>query len=332
MRSIKLVFFGTVLSGLMLTAPAFAQKAGGGKKTDSSKKSDADKKAEQDKAEADKKAEQEKAEAARKAEAEQAEAEAQKQRAAVQVEPPAEKWDNTNVEELPGKHYFFVGLRYRGNVVPSFILNLFVDEGKTIYTNMVGVEFDLRKDGFSLIPSLSYHELGTGDILFKQKNTQDIAGNYTIVNSSLKLLYAQADLLWSAKISKNVEFEYGAGFGLGAVFGTLQNTWAQESPTGAFVSSTGRRLTPCPVVGPAGTGCNRADHQNSDVDKVGGYKEPSWFSGGSKPAIFPWISIPQIGLRIKPVKQFVGRLGLGFALTGFWFGLSAQYGLERQPK
>jgi len=62
---------------------------------------------------------------------------------------------------------------------------------------------------------------------------------------------------------------------------------------------------------------------------VNGYKEKSWFNGGSKPALFPWISIPQIGLRIKPIKQFVARVGLGFALTGFWFGISGQYGLEK---
>ena len=48
--------------------------------------------------------------------------------------------------------------------------------------------------------------------------------------------------------------------------------------------------------------------------------------------LFPWISVPQIGLRFKPIKNFVGRLGVGFALTGFWFGLSGQYGLEQPPK
>ena len=48
--------------------------------------------------------------------------------------------------------------------------------------------------------------------------------------------------------------------------------------------------------------------------------------------VFPWISIPQLGLRYKPVKNFVARLGMGFALTGFWFGLSGSYGLEQRPK
>ncbi|HVJ90034.1 MAG TPA: acid shock protein [Labilithrix sp.] len=246
------------------------------------------------------------------------------------IAPPADEWDNTDVEERAGKSYFFVGLRYRGNIIPQFMLNLFVEQGQTIYTNLIGVEFDLRKDGFSLIPALSYHELGTGDILFKQKNTKDIVSNYSLVNSGLKVLYASVDLLWSTKLHKNVEFEYGAGFGLGAVFGDLENSWVREDPQGQLVSESGRRLTRCNIVAPApGTGCHPADHQNSPVNKVNGYKEPSWFSGGSKPVLFPWIAVPQIGLRFKPIKEFVARLGVGFALTGFWFGLSAQYGLEK---
>lgn len=248
------------------------------------------------------------------------------------ITPPVETWDITDVEERPGRTYYFVGLRYRGNVIPGFMLNLFLDEGKTIYTNMLGVEFDIRKDGFSLVPALSYHELGTGDLLFKQKNTKDIPGNYSLVNSGMKVVYASVDLLWSTKLSKNVEFEYGAGFGLGAVFGDLENSWVQEGPTGNLVGDNGKHYTRCNAVNPTpGTGCNKADHQNSDVDKVNGYKESSWFNGGAKPSLFPWVAVPQIGLRIKPVKNFVGRLGIGFALTGFWFGLNAEYGLEKKP-
>jgi hypothetical protein len=333
MRPTKLIFFASLLSTtLSFTAPALAQK-GGAKKTETSgKKTDGDKKvdADKDKAEADK-ADADKTDADQKAAAEpQAKKDAVASTSSTATEPPAEQWDNTNVEEVPGRSYFFVGLRYRGNIVPSFILNMFVDEGKTIYTNMVGAEFEIRKDGFSLIPALSYHELGTGDILFKQKNTPNIPGNYSVVNSSMKIMYASLDLLWSQKLSKNVEFEYGLGVGLGAVFGDLQNNWVTPDANGPLVASNGSRFRQCPGVLPPDTGCNKADHQNSSVNKVNGYTEPSWFNGGSKPAIFPWISIPQIGLRFKPVKQFVGRLGVGFALTGFWFGLSAQYGLEKK--
>ena len=310
MRSTTLISIGAFLSlTLALPAPALAQKSDA-KKTDAADTTD------------------KKADSEPKDGAAAAETEPKKDLSA--VEPPKEQWDIYDVDEVPGRTYFFVGLRYRGNIIPAFMLNLFLDQGQTIYTNMVGAEFELRKDGFSIIPALSYHELGTDDILFKQKNTPNIPGNYSVVNSGLKLVYASVDLLWSTKISKNVEFEYGAGFGLGAVFGSLENNWVQADPNGPLVADTGTRFSRCETVATApGTGCHPADHQNSDVNKVGGYKEPSWFNGGSKPAIFPWISVPQIGLRIKPIKQFVGRIGLGFALTGFWFGLSGQYGLEK---
>ena len=49
------------------------------------------------------------------------------------------------------------------------------------------------------------------------------------------------------------------------------------------------------------------------------------------PVLFPHRHFPQLGLRYKPIKQFEARLGLGFSLTGFWFGLSGDYGLEKQP-
>jgi hypothetical protein len=251
------------------------------------------------------------------------------------TEPPKETWDIKDVEEKEGKTYLFVGLRYRGSIIPKFMLNMFVDEGKSVYTNTVGLELDIRKDGFSLIPALSYAELGTGDILFKEKGAKEtIAGNYNLVNSSLKVIYATADLLWSTKISKNVEFEYGAGFGLGVVFGDLVTNWVKfdTSANAPLRDDSGRGFTKCTAVEPAGTGCNKADHQNSAEDKVNNYVEPSWFGGGSTPSLFPWIAVPQIGLRFKPIKQFVGRVGIGFSLTGFWFGLSGQYGLEQEPK
>lgn len=252
--------------------------------------------------------------------------------AAPSTDPPREDWDIKDVSENPNKTYLFIGARYRGNVVPKFVMNMFVDEGKTVYSNTVGLELDIRKDGFSLIPAISYSELGTGDMLFKEKGTSGFVGNYNMVNSSLKLLYVTADLLWSTKISKNLDFEIGAGFGVGAVFGDLVTNWVREDANGSLQADNGKRYLPCATTDAQGTGCNKADHQNSNVDKVGNYVEPSWFGGGSRPVVFPWLAVPQIGLRFKPIKQFVGRLGLGWALTGFWFGLSGEYGLEKRPE
>ncbi len=245
--------------------------------------------------------------------------------------------DPNDVTEKDGQTYYYIGLRYGLTVIPKFMINIFVGEGATFTSNTIGAELDIRKDGFSLIPSLSYAEYGkSDDVLFLQKNADaNVNGNWSYVNSGLKALYLGADLLWSAKISKNVDFEYGAGFGLGIIFGDLVTNWVYADKNGPLHSSDGRSFSKCQTEGQGGlgSGCNKADHQNSQVSKVGGYTESSWANGGSKPNIFPRILLHLAGLRVKPIKQVEARLGLGFSLTeGFWFGLSGDYGLERPEK
>ena len=66
--------------------------------------------------------------------------------------------------------------------------------------------------------------------------------------------------------------------------------------------------------------------------KVGGYTEKNWFSGGSVPVFFPTFSIPQIGVRVKPVKEVVARLNVGFSITGFFFGISGSYGIPQKKE
>ena len=250
------------------------------------------------------------------------------------VEPPSEESASSDVTEKPGKTYYYIGLRYRMNVVPKFMINLFVDEGATVFSNTLGLELDMRKDGFSFIPAVSYVEYGTGDILFKEKGKDaSIAGNWSNINSGLKAIYITADLLWSSKLHKNVDFEYGAGFGLGILTGGLETSWVYKdnSANAAYRAKDGSGYSPCitPGQGGPGSGCNRADHQNANVDKVNHYSEPSWANGGSKPNVFLHLAVPQFGLRFKAAKEFEGRVGIGFSLTGFWFGFSGNYGLEK---
>jgi len=244
------------------------------------------------------------------------------------VEPPSYESTSTDVAELPGKAYYYLGLRYRGNVVPKAVMNLFVDGGATIYSNSVGIEFEARKDNFSLIPALTYTEYGTDNILFLEKGKPaDLAGNWNNIKSSLKAFYATADLLWSTKMGRYAAFEYGAGFGLGYVFGDLETSWVYEDAKGPYEGG-GRRYSPCTTATAAQVGCKPVDHSNATTAKINHYVEPSWFDGGSRPSLFLHIS-PQIGVRVKPAKEFQARVGLGFSLTGFWFGISGDYGLER---
>jgi hypothetical protein len=242
----------------------------------------------------------------------------------------------TDVTEKSGQHYIFIGLRYRGDVVPAFMEHLFVSGGKTFYSNMIGVEADIRKDNFSLIPAISYATYGTGGgVLFLQKGKDDTdPGNWSEINSSMKALYFSADLMWSTKVHRNIDFEYGAGFGVGVMFGSLIDNWVTPDPNGPLKTNTGPypSYSACQTT-TQGPGCATADHQNATIAKVANYTEPSWINGGSKPNFWLWLSVPQIGLRFKPIKSMEARLQTGFSIaTGFWFGLSADYGLEQPEK
>jgi hypothetical protein len=244
----------------------------------------------------------------------------------------------TDTREDPNVRYYFVGLRYRGTIIPKFIENLFVDEGSTVYSNTFGAELDMRKGGQSMIPWIVFTDLSMGDTLFHQKGatptgTPGEAPNYSVVNSSLKAIFLGVDELWSVPIdqSHHWDFEFGFGVGLGFLFGNLQNNWVYyNNPQGPLVSDAGNHYSECQSFSTQ-TGCNSMDHQGNPPPKVGGYVEKNWFNGGSVPVVFPHISFPQLDVRYKPIKQMEARLSVGFSLTGFWFGLSADYGLE-QPE
>jgi hypothetical protein len=251
--------------------------------------------------------------------------------------PPEPEYDIWNTKEDADKRYYFVGLQYRGTVIPQFLINMFVNDGATVYSNSIGAEIDIRKGGQSLIPWIKYTDYNTGDILFLQKGQDDIASNRSVVNSSLKSLYLGIDELWSVPVANHLDFEFGFGVGIGAVWGDLMNNWVyvnnaknpDGSPQGQYKSTNGNYYSKCLSPTPGLVGCDPNSHTTKNPAKVGGYNEPNWFNGGPVPVVFPHISIPQFSLRYKPIKQFETRLSVGFGLTGFWFGLSADYGLER---
>ena len=247
--------------------------------------------------------------------------------------PPEKTWDLSDTREDPSKRYYFFGLRYRGDVIPQFVINAFVDGGSTIYSNAIGVELDSRKDGFSQVFGLTLQNYNTGDLLFLQKDKPQTANNYSVVNSSLNAIYASVDFLWSVPLdtSHHLDFEYGLGVGLGVVFGDLHDDWVYGgvgAPGSYYDPTTNQHFQQCPNTTVDGA-CSPTNHSNATVNKVGNYSEQAGIAG-PKPILFPMVNFPQIGLRYKPVKTFEARLGIGFSLTGFWFGISGDYGMEQQ--
>jgi hypothetical protein len=229
--------------------------------------------------------------------------------------------DDKSPVEKPGQTYYFVGARLRGLLIPTFIIEAFGEGGKTVIAPNFGPEFIIRRDGFEWNLAMTYTSYVMSHTPFKAPD--DPVEAIELVDASLKVLYLQGEALWSKDFSPQVGLQYGFGFGLGVVWGPLARV--QAYPVGSGWEY-------CP--GPAGPGsspiqlqyCQPDTDLGSDPQHWPGYEEPSWTSGGSKPILFPWLSL-NIGLRFKPTKHFAGRIDAGIGFGQVFFGLGADYGL-----
>jgi hypothetical protein len=213
--------------------------------------------------------------------------------------------------ELPNKTYYFVGLRYRGMLIPKFMMNLFGDGGTSVYANGFGPEFTIRKNNFEYVLSAWWAGYKMDPTTFKASSDPENA--WEIVESKINSLYLTSDFNWTSQINPVFGLNLGLGAGFGFVWGDLKRVQAYKNASGGY--------DPCIGIGnPNGYYCG------NDNDHYGNYKEPNWANGGSKPIVFPWFAL-QTGLRIKPHKNFMMRVDAGWAVTGPFFGVSGNYGL-----
>jgi hypothetical protein len=232
-------------------------------------------------------------------------------------EKESEVW---NTYEDPMKPHRFIGARFRDVIVPRAIINLFADGGATVNVPMAGLEFGTRTNHLELQFALSYADYTKGDMLFKGKGEPDTA--YERVVSDLRIVYGTIDVLYEVPMDSKgrLAILIGGGVGIGGVFGNLYRRQVYPGQSGADPGDP-KQWSDCAGVGSPNNGyCDNANNH------FGNYSEASWANGGSKPFIFPWIAVPQVSLRYKPIKYVQTRLDIGFALTsGFYFGFAADY-------
>jgi hypothetical protein len=235
--------------------------------------------------------------------------------------PPAKS--STDPTELPGQTYISIGLRYRHSVLPNAMLGLFVAGGPDVVSIPgFGIEAAVRRDNSEQIYSLTYRDWGMSPFGFHGKSDPNTATE--VVNSSLKMIMLQSDILWATPFTKEFSFEYGLTAGIGAVFGDLGREWAQPGQSGAADVT---HYVSCFQNGGLAPGADPLYCTGRTNNHKAGYQEPSWFNGGSKPNIYAALG-PQISFRYKPIKQVILRADLGFDFfSGFFFGLGADYGL-----
>ncbi|HEX2878785.1 MAG TPA: hypothetical protein VHO25_04540 [Polyangiaceae bacterium] len=232
---------------------------------------------------------------------------------ATAAEEPSDAANKNSPVEEDGKTYRFVGLKYRGIIMPQFLLASFLDGAEGQYFGGFGPEFTFRKDGTDITLSALYTDYSMDETRVKGAGDPDYA--WSSVSSTLKMMYFTIELLGSQQLKPKWSWYYGGGAGFAVVWGQI----------------TRNELTP--PFGNAAAPVNTWSYCAAGVedlycsgDTPPNYSEPSWFNGGSKPPLFPWLGV-QTGVRFKPHRRFVSRVELGLTLTGIFFSLAADYGL-----
>ena len=220
-------------------------------------------------------------------------------------------------EEAPKVSDYYLGVRYRGLLIPKFALDWFMDGGKTVYVNGVGPEFSIRSGSaeYKLSAWVSFYDMDPAAI----KGHQNEEEAWEIIESDIKSLYLTADFLWHQPLTEGLDFSYGGGAGIGFIFGPLYRTQAYLVEGGSPGNPEDYR--PCEAVGaPSEVYCDDANAHYP------GFSEASWGDGGAKPSLFPWLAA-QVGLRYQPHPKVSTHLNLGLGLTGFMLGVGVDYGL-----
>lgn len=235
--------------------------------------------------------------------------------------------------EAQDTDYFFLGALFRQTFQPEWMLNWFFEKSTGTDNAGGGLEFTWRRNSFSLVIQ-SWYQLARTEGSYQQLG--DPLDEIEWIQSDLSLLFVSATFLWATDFTDWFAIEYGFGVGLGAVFGNLTRTEAY--PTNALDEAGNPRnpappprdpYAPCTGLGqPIPDGIGPAWCDGIERDDPGNFQrvEERWSDGGGVPNIYPWLALPHIALRFKPIKQIMIRIDGGFSTAGPFVGGTLAYG------
>ena len=219
----------------------------------------------------------------------------------------------------------WLGAAYRGYVIPRFAMNIFGDGGRTLIAPGGAVSLVRPSGNLDITFTLGYAAFFLSPTPFKPRGTPDT--EYEIVEADLSSLQASFELVWNIPLDRRQRFRFriGGGIGVGYTFlGGLSRT--QAYPPG-FLPADPYTYRPCTAPNdPPGSFryCNQLD---KDVDHYGGYEEPSWFAGGVRPLVYPWVVLPLLGLSFRPTPSVAIDLDVAPTLSGILTSLGVRFGL-----
>lgn len=218
--------------------------------------------------------------------------------------------DENSPAELPNVDYHFLGLFTRGVVVPSWMIGLFADGGFDATNGAFGATYNYRRNDLTIGVNVWWNN-AQGNGYFRAQGDPESDQEY--VQTNLNALFINAEILWAFPIADWIAFEIGFDIGLGAVWGSITRTEATRPNDDAPWEVCADEF--------AGRYC-----EGRSASGHYGYDEPDWLSGGGKPVVVPWLALPHLAIRIKPIRQIQIRLDGGFGVYNFFFGASAAYG------
>ena len=240
----------------------------------------------------------------------------------VHLEPRVQKKPRTPVEPVGST---WIGARYRGVVIPKFVMNAVAEGGRSLVVPGGAVTLTVPTTSFDVTIAIGYLSYRMADAPFKPSGTPDT--EWELVSSDLQALTASVDLMWRFPLdaAKVWTFRLGGGVGAGWTFlGDMSRT--QAYPANGKV---GDPYTYLPCKGPNNPGgtfryCNTLD---KDATRYPGYTEPNWFNHGIRPLIFPWAVLPEIGLTWRPTPRFAVDLETGISISGLLTSLGIRVAL-----
>lgn len=218
----------------------------------------------------------------------------------------------------------WLGARFRGVLLPQFLMNLVADGGTTIFVPGGGLTYTRTGDHPDISLGVQYAAYAMGPTAFRPHGTPDT--EWEIVESDLHTVIGTADLLWPIPLDDagRVKLRIGAGVGVGIAFAGDLHRWQAYPPGGA--SDDPELWEKCRGPNdPAGTFryCNQLD---KDADRYG-RAEPYWHEDGLRPLFFPWLSLPQVGLSVHPTAETALDLEIGATLNGLMTSLGMRIAL-----
>ncbi len=234
---------------------------------------------------------------------------------------------STDPGEDENVDYFFLGGFYRHVIIPGFIQQLFVDGGVDGSNPGVGLSFNWRKNNFNIVANVWWNNAEASGYF---RAIGDPREDTEHIHIHMGVVFVNAEFLWSFPITDWLAFELGFDLGFGLIYGGLTRTEAYETPgEGNWQTCTGPGQD-------GGRYCEAPPAPEPCWANSGGHyqcTEPSWTTSdpasgdsGQTPVILPWVALPHLAVRIKPIRQVQIRIDGGYGLYNFFVGGSVSYG------